>query len=138
VKRNRRLILHRQPVVNNLTTGPWLKRAPRTESQQPIPVRMFSYSTPATGAAPAAGSIVHSDNVINKLVISHTDLDGNDVTAGLSQLESGDFIAVGGKTYNVIAPVVEDVSGLFSYVTIDPEEQLQDGVYPVSGWKGAA
>jgi hypothetical protein len=134
--RIRRLIVHRQPVVNNLSRGPWLKRSPTGAVEPEVPVRMYSYDAPPTGVAPAAGEIIHADNLLNKLAISHTDLDGNDITAGLAQLGSGDFVSVGGKTFNIIAPIVADGSGTFSYVTVEPEEQLQPAVYPVSAWKG--
>jgi hypothetical protein len=138
LRRIKNLILHRQPVVNNLSAGPWLKRVPGGTFDAEVPVRMFSYETPPTGSSPAAGEIVHGDNLLNKLAISHTDLDGKDITAGLAQLGSGDFVAIGGTTYNIIAPVVEDVSGTFSYVTVDPETQKQDGIYPVTAWKGVS
>jgi len=138
MKRHKRLIVHRQAVVNTLTTGPWLKRVRKDDEQHPVPVRMFSYSTPPTAIAPSNGEIVHGDNILNKLNVSHVDMDGNDITAGLAQLSSGDFLSVGGRTYNIVAPVVADVSGTFSYVTVDPEVQLQAGVYPVTAWKGAA
>lgn len=138
LRRIKGLILHRQPVLNNLTTGPWLKRSATGAVEPEVPVRMFSYDTPPTGNQPASGEIVHADNLLNKLAISHTDLNGNDITAGLAQLGSGDFVSVGGKTFNIVAPIVPDGSGTFSYVTVFPEEQLQPAVYPVSAWKGVA
>jgi hypothetical protein len=136
LRRIKNLILHKQPVLNNLTSGPWLKRIPGGTPDAEVPVRMFSYETPPLGIAPAPGEIIHGDNLLNKLTINHLDLNGMDITAGLAQLGSGDFVSVGGFTYNIIAPVVADVSGLFSYVTVEPETQRQDGIYPVTAWKG--
>jgi hypothetical protein len=138
LRRIKNLILHRQPVLNNLSSGNWLKRSPTGAVEPEVPVRMFSYETPPTGTSPADGEIIHANNLMNKLAIHHLDLNGKDITAGLAQLGSGDFVAIGGTTFNIIAPIVVDVSGLFSYVTIDPETQLQPAVYPVLAWKGVA
>jgi hypothetical protein len=135
LRRIKNLIVHRQPVVNNLSAGPWLKRMPGGTTDAEVPVRMYSYETPPTGIAPASGEIIHGNNLLNKLAISHTDLNGESVAAGLAQLGSGDFVAVGGTTYNIIAPIVADVG--FSYVTISPATQIQPGIYPVTAWKGA-
>jgi hypothetical protein len=134
LRRIKNLIVHRQPAVNNLSAGPWLKRMPGGTTDAEIPVRMFSYETPPTGIAPAPGEIIHGDNLLNKLAISHTDLNGNDVTTGMSQIGSGDFLSIGGRTFNIIAPVVADAG--FSYVTVDPATQIQAGIYPVTAWKG--
>ncbi len=134
LKRIKNLILHRQQILNNLSSGPWLKRFAGEDEQNPVSHRMFSYSTPAVGAAPVSGGIVHSDNIINKLAINHTDMDGNDVTAALAQLESGDFISVGGSVRKIIAPL-QPATG-YTSITIEPDNQLPDGIYPVSAWKG--
>jgi len=135
LRRIKNLILHRQPVVNNLSAGPWLKGGYLSNANHPINYRMFSYSTPPTGSAPVSGEIVHGDNLLNKLAINHTDLNGNNIQSALAQLGSGDFIAIGGTTYNIIAPIFVDGSGTFSYITVSPSTQRQDGVYQVTAWK---
>jgi hypothetical protein len=135
LRRIKGLILHRQPIVNNLSSGNWLKRSVTGAVEPEVPIRMYSYTTPPTGIAPVSGEIVHGDNLLNKLAISHVDLDGNSIASGLAQLGSGDFLSIGGTTYGIVAPIVEDVSGVFSYITINPETQLQPAVYPVSARK---
>jgi hypothetical protein len=103
----------------------------------PVP-HSYSYITPATAAAPAAGEIVHGDNVINKLNVAHLDLDGNDIGPVIGQITTGDFVSVGATVYNVVAPTLADASGTFSYITIEPEVQKQPGVYPVRAWRDEA
>ncbi len=99
----------------------------------PIVEHLYSYETPAVGAAPAVGSIVHASNVINKLAVSHTDLDGNSIAATIGQITTGDTVAIGGTHYTVIAPTVADTG--FSYITISPSTQKQPGIYPVKAWR---
>jgi len=99
----------------------------------PQPQLIYSYETPSVGAAPAAGSIVHSGNIINKLAVNWIDLDGNDVSANIGDITTGDFVAIGGTVYNVVAPTLADLG--FSYITIEPEIQKQAGVYPVRAWR---
>jgi hypothetical protein len=94
---------------------------------------MYSYETPAAGAAPASGSIVHADNIINKLAVSHLDLNGVDVSASIGNITTGDTVAVGDTHYAVIAPTLADTG--FSYITIDPATQKQPGIYPVKAWR---
>lgn len=136
LKRIRNLILHRQGVLNNLSSGPWLKRHAGEDAQNPVSHRMFSYSTPVTGAAPLPGECVHSDNIINKLAINHTDMDGNDISPALAQLGPGDFVAIGGSVRKIIAPL-QPATG-YTSITIEPDNQLPDGIYPISAWKGTA
>lgn len=99
----------------------------------PQPQLIYSYTTPPYGAAPNAGEIVHGDNLLNKLAVNWIDLDGNDVSANIGDITTGDFVAIGGTVYNVIAPTVADLG--FSYITVDPETQKQPGVYPVRAWR---
>jgi hypothetical protein len=107
-------------------------RAKGTPILPPV-THLYSYETPATGAAPAPGSIVHADNVINKLAVSHLDLNGVDVSASIGQITTGDRVSVGSTVYDVVAPTVADTG--FSYITIEPEVQKQAGVYPVKAWR---
>jgi hypothetical protein len=95
----------------------------------------YSYITPPTAIAPVSGEIVHGDNVINKLNVSHLDLNGHDVSASIGQITTGDKVAVGSTVYDVVAPTLAG-SG-FSYITIDPAIQKQPGVYPVRAWREA-
>lgn len=129
--RIRRLIVHRQPAVNNLTRGPWLKRSSGGADAPGIWVGIYSYTTPATGAAPISGEIVHANNIVNKFAISHFDMNGRNLASAIAQMTTGDFIKVGGTTFNIIAPVVQDISGNYSYITISPTTQLPDAIYPV-------
>lgn len=109
---------------------------PRKKQTITPPVQLiYSYETPASGAAPAPGSIVHADNLLNKLAVNHLDLNANDITANVGQITTGDKVAIGPTVYDVIAPTVLDGSGLFSYITIDPATQRQPGVYPVKAWR---
>jgi hypothetical protein len=134
LRRIKNLLLHKQPVLNNLTRGPWLKRFAGEDKQTPVSHRMFSYATPAIGAAPVSGEIVHSDNIINKLSINHIAMDGHDISPALAQLASGDFISVGGSVREIVAPL-QPAAG-YTSITIEPTNQLPDGVYPVTAWKG--
>jgi hypothetical protein len=97
------------------------------------PVLFYSYIRPALGIAPASGEIVHADNLLNKLAVSWLDINDVDVSASIGQITTGDFIDIGGKVYQVIAPTFADTG--FSYITVSPEEQKQPGVYQVRAWR---
>jgi hypothetical protein len=96
---------------------------------------MYSYTAPANATVPAYGCIVHGTNTINKLNVHHFDLDGNDMTAGIATITTGDKVSLNDTVYDVIAPTLLDGSGLFSYITIDPTTQKQPGVYSVRAWR---
>jgi len=113
--------------------GQYLGLRAKGEPILPPVTHLYSYETPATGATPAAGSIVHADNVINKLAVSHLDLEGNDIGATIGQITTGDHVMIGSTVYDVVAPTVADTG--FSYITISPEVQKQPGVYPVKAWR---
>jgi hypothetical protein len=96
---------------------------------------IYSYITPANAIAPAPGEIVHGTNTINKLNVSHVDLDGDDISANVGQVTTGDRVSIGDTVYLVVEPTVADGSGTFSYITIEPEVQKQPGIYPVRAWR---
>jgi hypothetical protein len=107
---------------------------PRKKQTITPPVQLiYSYVTPPTAVAPVAGEIVHGTNVINKLNVSHLDLNGIDVSASIGQITTGDRISVGSTVYDVVAPTVAGAG--FSYITVEPAVQKQPGVYPVKAWR---
>lgn len=93
----------------------------------------YSYATPGVSVAPASGEIVHGGNTLNKLIVSHTDLNGVDVSASIGQITTGDFVSISETIYDVVAPTVADTG--FSYITVSPETQKQPGIYPVKAWR---
>jgi hypothetical protein len=108
-------------------------RKKHTEIIPPAVPHTYSYNTPPTGIVPVNGEIIHADNLLNKLAVNWQDLDGNLIEDGIKQLTTGDFVAIGSTVYTVIAPVQNDAG--FSYITIEPELQKQDAVYPVRAWR---
>jgi len=106
----------------------------RKQQQILPPVQLvYSYVVTPTAIAPNPGEIVHGNNILNKLNVSHTDINAHDISAAIGQVTTGDFVAIGPTVYEVIAPTVADAG--FSYITISPATQKQPGVYPVRSWR---
>ena len=94
---------------------------------------VYSYTTPAVGGPVAPGDIIHADNVINKLNVSHIDLNGKDISATINTITTGDYVEVGATIYTVQAPA-QGFTG-YSAITIDPTTQKQPGIYAVRAWR---
>ena len=122
----------RQQATNNVVAlgSPITVRRKRTVIIQPA---SYSYIAPATAAPPASGEIQQGTNLINKLAMSHTDLNARDLTSLINSLTTGDFVSIKDMVYSVTAPTVD--AGTYSTISIDPPTQLQPGIYPVRAWR---
>lgn len=88
----------------------------------------FSYVTPAIGAAPNPGEIVHAGNILSQMQFSKTDLGANTYTG--APVAIGDELDIGGTRYLIVA-VPRDM-GAYVSVYIEPQIQKQPAIYGVT------
>jgi len=86
------------------------------------------YTTPTTGATPAANTISHADNTVNKLLVSTTNAAGAFVDFG--QLRTGDVITINSFAFIVQATPV--MYGSYASISIDPTTQQPDATYTIT------
>jgi len=91
-------------------------------------VGLWNYSTPATATIPAAGQIIHADNLLGKLNISALDTGGEVID--LAQLTTGDTLLINVTTYNVTAPA--QMFSEYASISISPTTQQPDAPYTVT------
>lgn len=85
----------------------------------------YNYSTPATASTPAAGEVIHADNIVNKLLFSLTDADG--FPRSPSAFTTGRIVTFNGASYTIDAATV--VYPTYCSVTITPTTQQVDALY---------
>jgi PKD repeat protein len=86
------------------------------------------YTTPVTGAAPAANTIVHANNTVNKLLVSDVNSSGSFID--FSQIQAGNVITINSQAYVVQA--APQIFPGYASITIDPTTQQPPGTYTVT------